>query len=118
MADWPVSLPQIPLQSGFSMELPRTVIATEMDAGPKKYRRRYTAGVTKYKVEFVFTATELSTFQTFFNTTTLGGSLAFNFDDPITGDSGSFRFDIAEASPSISSEDVFFRVSFGLEKLP
>ncbi len=45
MAIWPVTLPQRFLaEPGVEETMPDIVIETEMDAGPPKIRRRYTAG--------------------------------------------------------------------------
>ncbi len=42
---WPPSLPQRPLAQGFSEQAPDTLIRTQMEAGPPKVRRRFTAGI-------------------------------------------------------------------------
>lgn len=117
MADWPLSLPQNPLQDGFSEDLPRLTVATEMDAGPAKIRRRFTAGVTKYQFEFVMTLAQLNTFKTFYETTTQGGSVKFGFPDPYTTTLTDFRFD-TENVPQVKSDNGYYRVSVQMEKLP
>lgn len=119
MATWPTSLPQTPLQEGFSEELPRVTITTPMDAGPAKVRRRFTAGVTKYTMEFDLTTAQRATFITFFETTTLGGSIKFDFPDPVTGSVTDFRFDQAKGTPQIKSlSGNIYRLTAPMEKLP
>lgn len=118
MTTWPASLPQTPLQSGFVEDLPRLTVATEMDAGPSKVRRRFTAGVIKYTMEFSMDSTQVVTFREFFIDTTKGGSVKFNFPDLYAGSTSEFRFDVSEGVPQIKPEEGRYRVSVKMEKLP
>jgi hypothetical protein len=118
MPTWPASLPQNVLQSGFNFQLPNTSIATDMDTGPKKVRRRNTAQVTVYAVELLLNAAELAIFLTFFNEDTQSGSLRFDWVDPVTQDAAEFRFSVSDGAPSVSAKEGFFQVSFNMEKLP
>jgi hypothetical protein len=119
MPAWPGTLPQKPLQSGFNESLKNLVITTQMDSGPAKVRRRFTAGVKKYSVSFLMTSDQLSTFEIFYNDTILGGALSFDFPDPRTGTTGIFRIDMSQGAPKIqtNSGNQFF-VEFAMEKLP
>jgi len=119
MVAWPASLPQNPLQQGFSEEMPKLSITTQMDAGPDKVRRRFTAGVTKYNLQFDLTTAQRATFITFYETTTLGGSVRFDFPDPVTGVTAEFRFDLSKGIPQISAlSGNIYRLMAPMEKLP
>lgn len=119
MATWPVSLPQTPLQDGFSEQIENGVITTQMDQGPSKTRRRFTASVKKYEVTFLMSASQLSTFRTFFDSAISGGANSFTFTDPIVNTSGSFRIDMSQGSPTITPlSGGQYTVSFSMEKLP
>lgn len=118
MPVWPTNLPQCPLMDGFTQELPRLSITTEMDAGPAKVRRRFTAGVTKYTLSFILTSTQLSDFQNFFLNETFGGSVPFDMPDPIGGATVQMRFDVAQGSPQVTGAAGRFKVMFKAEKLP
>lgn len=89
---WPASLPQYVLQSGFSETEPDTLLETQMEGGPPKSRRRYTTDYRQFTVALQMDATQRATFQTFFNTTIKGGSLPFDWVDPVTQTTASFRF--------------------------
>lgn len=119
MVTWPAALPQTPLQQGFAEELPRLSITTQMDAGPAKVRRRFTAGVTKYNMQFDLTTAQRATFITFYETTTFGGSVRFDFPDPVTAVTAEFRFDLAKGTPQITSlSGHIYRLTAPMEKLP
>jgi len=77
--NWPDTLPQLWLQGGYQETLPDVMIRTEMDAGPAKSRRRFTVQVTPIKGKMTLTTIQKGYLETFFNTTTAGGSLSFTF---------------------------------------
>lgn len=95
MADvtWPVGLPQDFLASASRETLPDVVLRTPMDAGPAKVRRRYTTNVRPVQGQLVpMTRAQVEIFKTFFNESLAGGSLAFDWIDPLTEDAVEFRF--------------------------
>ncbi len=55
------------------------LLETQMDAGPAKVRRRYTAAVTPGSGTITVSVTQLATFQTFVRTDCLGGALPFDW---------------------------------------
>ena len=110
--NWPDTLPQGWLIDGYQETLPDVVQRTEMDAGPAKSRRRFTCQVTPIKARLLLTDTEKGYLETFFNTTTAGGSLSFTY--PHDG-SDVLRF---VKSPTISKSGLHWSVDFELEKLP
>lgn len=119
MATWPVSLPQKPLQDSYSEELQNNIIVTQMDQGPAKYRKRTTSSVKKFDVIFLMTAEQLSTFETFFDSTISSGALTFDFPNPRSGSSETFRIDMSKGAPKISPlSGGQYRVGFGMERMP
>lgn len=118
MATWPATLPQQPLMKGAQEQFQSTTITTEMDVGPAKKRRRFTAAVEPWKgLNMLLTATQVTTFKTFYETTLLGGSLTFTFPNPRTGSSETFRFSGDAPTLSQASGDLYL-TSFELEKMP
>lgn len=69
-----------------------------MEMGPAKTRRRYTAAPSSFAMAFNFDDDQLDAFRTFFLDTLEGGSLSFDFNHPITGETLIFRF---QEPPSI-----------------
>ena len=92
MAAWPETLPQSPLAAGFSEQVPNTLIRTEMDAGPAKVRRRFTAGVRKLGMSMLLTKAQIAILDTFVVTTTNGGADQWTWENPRTKVTTSFRF--------------------------
>jgi hypothetical protein len=111
---WPELLPSGLLEEGFSKEPQSNVIRTAMDAGPKKARRRYTARAVNYSGRQVFDAAELAVFEQFYHTVLADGVLRFNFADPVTGETGEFRF--TKDYSSVAFEGCF-KVTVSLERL-
>lgn len=85
MSVWPPSLPQAPLISGHKEQPQDQTISTSMDKGPEKTRRRFTAGYTGMPVQFMLSAAQVVTFESFFDTTIGAGALPFEFTHPRTG---------------------------------
>lgn len=96
MSVWPPSLPQAPLIAGHSEQPQDQTISTSMDKGPEKTRRRITAGYTSMPVQFVLTAAQVTTFESFWDSTIAAGALPFDFTHPRTGATVSVK-----ASPAV-----------------
>ena len=111
MAAWPETLP-LPLQDGYKESPPNTTLRTAMDAGPDKVRRRYTAKPRNITIKYHMTKAQIETLDTFYVTTTLSGSLWFDWTHPRTGNACSARF-INE--PDYSSIDQNGEVSCAME---
>lgn len=90
MVAYPASLPD-PFVGLTDARLP-AVARTEMDAGPPKVRRRFTAAVRNFEVPYVLTGSERATFETFFVTTLKEGSLEFDWIDPLDLSTLTMRF--------------------------
>ncbi|MFQ5954024.1 MAG: hypothetical protein ACE5JZ_03060 [Kiloniellales bacterium] len=85
MVAWPATLPAEPLAVAVSEGFDDSLILTEMDAGPTKRRRRYTARADRLEVTYRMTPTELTNFRTFYGTTTNDGLTTYTMTHPITG---------------------------------
>ena len=115
MDDWPVSLPQKPLQEGFSATKVDGRLRTSMSEGPEKVRRRFTATSENLTCAFHLSAAQLTTFNTFFDTTLVGGSLAYNWVHPVTSVACICRI---QDMPMFAAVGVEWQVSFIVEVLP
>jgi len=91
MATWPATLPQVPLVFGYSEKAAQNSIRSKMEIGPAKSRRRISAGTRDHKLQFIFSPTQLATFETFYEETLLSGSLSFTWVHPRTKVSGTWR---------------------------
>ena len=113
---WDNTLPQTLLVDGYGQSFPEVTIKSNMDAGPAKVRRRFTAGVEPVSGTMVMTAAQLATFTTFYNTTLLGGSLRFSWTKPPAHTAAcEMRF---TAPPSLTKVESNYEVSLSLEILP
>ena len=117
MADvtWPTALYGTILKEGYQETPPDNVIRTEMDVGPAKIRRRGTGAVRNFIFNLFLTPANLTTFNTFYDTTTKSGSLAFNFKSPRTEVLGDHRF---VAVPTYAPRDQGYIVACQLELMP
>lgn len=89
---WPAELPQLVLQDGYQETMPNTRLRTQMDQGPAKVRRRFSAGVRPFSLLLDMSSAQVAIFDTFYNTTLEGGSLSFSWKHPRTGANVTFRF--------------------------
>jgi hypothetical protein len=112
--DWPSTLPATPLVDGFRETTSNGRIFSQMDVGPAKVRRRTTAVTRYFYVEYIFTTTQKGYFDTFYETTTKFGTLAFDWTRPDTNTEVEARFKPDE-TPTASPDGVDVRVSFALE---
>jgi len=116
MADifWPEMLPNTLLVEGLSAKRNSSIIRTQMDAGPKKVRRRYTASTKIFTGRMILSAEQRSMLDQFYHTALADGVLRFNFTDPQTLEIAEFRFtgDYTE-----NSTDGMFEIQMSLERL-
>ena len=115
MDDWPASLPQKPQQDGFSATKVDGRLRTAMSEGPEKVRRRFTATSENLTCAFFFSAAQLAVFKTFFDTTLVGGSLAYNWVHPVTSAACICRI---QDMPVVSAIGVDWQATFMVEVLP
>jgi hypothetical protein len=91
MPTWPSTLPQNQF-IGLTEQRQDPRLRTQMDAGPAKMRRRYTATVRTFSVPIELNGTQRQAFDTFWITDTQEGSLSFSWTDPVTDSAVTFRF--------------------------
>jgi hypothetical protein len=122
MASWPINLPQyLPLNAPFQFGDGR--VRTQMDAGPPKVRRRYTALLQQYNIDderWVFDEDQVATLQYFVETTLEGGTLEFTWDEPwLLAGTKTFRLvSFPRITPIVSGANRRFVVRMQLEELP
>jgi hypothetical protein len=114
--EWPSGLSDAVLADGYSEQLADNLIRSPMDAGPPKVRRRGTSAPRAISLRQLLTTSEVATLETFYYTTTAGGSLSFMWEHPRTGSSVFMRF----TSPPATSYAAPGRwlASYALEVLP
>ena len=84
MADWPSDLPQYFEADSYSYEPGGGIIRTDMETGPPKVRRRFTAVYPIHRGAMIMTRDQFTTyFQSFVDTTVSGGSTTFDFPYPL-----------------------------------
>lgn len=119
LINWPPSLPQYARRSSYTEKHGVLVTSTPMDAGPAKLRRRGNKPVL-LTAEYILTAAQLDTLETFVKTTLMGVK-RFNLPHPRTQASVEVRLvpsgDGEYYSVSYLSS-VEFSVSLSIEVLP
>ena len=117
MADWPTTLPPFPEAMSYQEQARSQTLRTEMDTGPAKVRRRFTAGVVNFSVQWLLDADQLDDLEAFFDATLGGGSLTFQAKHPRTGAVATLGF-VEPYSVQPSSHSMFWAVGAKLERLP
>lgn len=92
MPTWPGTLPQYVQESGYREEIQDQTVESAMDTGPAKIRRRFTKSLRKFTISMQMTAAQVTTFETFWQTTVAGGSLSFDWVHPRTRAAATMRF--------------------------
>lgn len=121
MPTYPASLPQQPLVDGYEEGFPNTLVRTQMDKGPDKVRRRFTAGTRTFTIQLLLDETQVQTLDDFIDIDLEGGALRFDWTHPRTGASVQFRFipvnnDAIVTYQTVSSK--FYRAQAQVEILP
>lgn len=91
-AVWPPGLPPATEIDQYQEALPELALRSEMDAGPAKLRRRYSAGPSTWQGALQLSGEQTATLEAFWRTTLAGGSLAFDWVHPRTGAAVAMRF--------------------------
>jgi hypothetical protein len=118
MVDWPTSLPQTGL-NGASGGPQQNSVSFEPDIGPSIDRRRSSFAGRKIKVELPpITNAQYAIFVSFFEDDLYDGLLPFNFNDPMTQTTKSFKF--VKTEPAYSEQRLtgdMMKISFELFRL-
>jgi hypothetical protein len=111
----------MPTVDGYDSGVDDAKLRTEMDAGPAKIRRRFTAVPEAMNVRLVMTATQLNAaspngFMAFYVTDTSHGSAEFTWVNPRTGSVATCRFVGAPACRPLGG--TAWEVTFRMEVMP
>jgi hypothetical protein len=118
MDAWPISLQQKMDVSGFQKKYGSTRVSSTTSVGPAKVRSRYTDGIDVYETQTTLDFSDVATFETFYKTTIVNGTLPFTFTDPFTLTTQVFRF-VPDSDPSIRPlGGRVFTLSMVWEKVP
>lgn len=102
--------------AGFSHSIGDTIIRSEVDVGLAKVRRRYTKGIDMFETSIDLDIDDYNTLYNFYNTTLNGGTLTFNYENPLTQTTSEFRF---KGPPQITPlGGRYFRVNMSWEEMP
>lgn len=99
---WPSTVPDDFQSSGYGYEAQSGVIRTNMDTGPAKVRRRFTAVTKNHKGSIVMTKTEFATWESWFEVSIAYGSLTFTMTNPLTGSSMTCRMVVPSSGKAYS----------------
>ena len=120
--EWPRALPPLPIEADAAIDA--NFVVTDVDGGPRKKRRRYTA-VSKFITvkNWHLRGDDFDTLLDFYETQTRGGVDAFTMPASLSGfASSSARFDgvlrWVVISPSEHAQRRLLRVDLDLELLP
>jgi hypothetical protein len=118
--NWPVGVPSTFEQDGYSFSPQNGTLRSEMDIGPAKVRRRFTATIERHSGEIVMTKAQFNTWLSWFYNTIGYGALDFNFTHPLSGSPIVARIITKEPPFSVSpdGQTQYVRVSFEIEVLP
>jgi hypothetical protein len=101
---------------GYQGRFAGTVLCTSMDAGAAKLRGRFTAALRQIEVTFRMTAAQVAVLRVFYQETTGGGALPFDWVHPREGGVAEYRF--MDAPRVSAATAVLFPVSLKLEQMP
>ncbi len=115
MVTWPAAL-SAPALNSYIESPPKNTIRTQMDKGPSKVRRRTTSNVRPISFNLKLTPAEVTTLDTFYDTTTASGAIEFDYTHPRTSAAVTARF---VSIPQYSEvEGVLYNCAIQLEILP
>lgn len=83
IATWPTSLPR-PDREGYQQQRQDGRRTTRPDAGPMRFRRRFSSMAREVQLQLTLTRSEKAVFDRFYDEDTQGGSLLFWMPDPTT----------------------------------
>jgi hypothetical protein len=83
-AAWPAALPQRVQATDYEEQQPETLLRTQMDAGPAKVRRRFTAAPRPLRVALRMTREQVELLEAFVRDDLMDGALPFTWVHPRT----------------------------------
>ena len=116
--DWPAQLPQELSQSGYQEGLASNIIRSQVDSGPEKRRKRFTAATRPLQGQMQMTRAQLNTLETFFNETVNYGANAFDFPKPGFEDGSTYCVAFRAPPNWINVGGDVYRVSLDFEIQP
>lgn len=116
MATWPTSLPQEPKLRGYTETRESNVLRSPTEQGPAKTRKLYTADIPVFSIVLVMTDAQLTTFDTFFESTIDYGATSFTWVHPRTGSGATCRLRSVPNLVRLGGD--YWSVSFQMEILP
>lgn len=120
MSSWPSTLPPLDYphrDHGYQRTPQQQAIASSVDAGPPKVRRRFTAGTVRVKFTLRLTETQLQTLRDFYYNT-VQVVLPFDWTDPGTHTTVSYRFAAGATPVEHALGGGMWDVTIELEQLP
>ena len=111
---WPVTLPGCEAE-GYTERRMDGSLRSEMETGPAKVRRRFTATPVFVSLNYLMTGAQVQALDDFYATTTLQGSLRFDWNHPRRKIAVEARF---MGPPVYSALGTIYRAQVDLEILP
>lgn len=112
MPSWPGGLPQQLEMDEFQETLPAASVESQMDVGPPKKRRRFTAAPTPITGRQLLTKAQVATLDTFYRSTVSFGSLSFDWTHPRTGAAATLRFKGEPVIQMVGPDSFYARYQF------
>lgn len=116
-AIWPLAADAGFEVQGFTETLPNAILRTQMDAGPAKQRRRFSAAPIAIAGSMLLTAAQAALIEAFFRDTLALGALPFEWTHPRTGALRTWRF-TEPPQLAAAASGAWWRVTMKLEILP
>ena len=117
---WPAGLPDLVERQGYREGLKAGAIATRMDSGRKKRRRRFTNTPSDIDIPLKMTLAEKATFYSFWDNDIAFGALPFDWVRPSDSTNVTFAFREPQRPSFIEPEPgaKLWRIVLQLEILP
>lgn len=116
--DWPSSLPNRPIVSQYQEQFPHTMIESSIDVGPKNRRRRISKNIARFSCTYILDYGQIEILRQFYEETTYGGTLSFNFTHPRTGEPIVARFGTNPIRIDPIGAHQKYKVTISFEQMP
>ncbi len=118
MPSWPTGNRFQPIVGTINEMPPNNKIASQMDVGPKKLRRRTTAGVRPLSFKLILTKDQMATFDNFYEGQCFSGTIPFSYLHPRTGVACEAQFKPDSIPAYTHKGGDYWEVNVELEILP